>query len=944
MNRRVWKGILLAAAALTLALGMAAAAGEDTLICGNFKYQLSGGEASIVGVVEKPLGQLTVPEQLDGYPVVAVGGLGWCTELTAVTLPATVRSIEADAFYGDAALTAIDLPSGLTGIGMNAFSNCTSLRAVSLPAALTRIGQSAFSGCTALTEITVPGGVSTVEEGTFAVTGIQTLTLESGVKTIGTRAFYSCSQLESVSIPATVSTVGQEAFSGCGALTGLTLPEGVASIGESAFAGCKALASVTLPGTLTKVGASSFSGCSALTGATLPGGLTAVPERMFNGCTALKTVELPDGITSIGTFAFYKCGLTYVDVPASVTFIGKSAFNGCKALAALTLHNGLETVDEAAFAGCRALVSVSLPGSLTTVPSEAFVLCTGLQHVSIGAGTVAIGPSAFSNCTALASVELPEGLESIDNNAFAYCKKLQTITIPRSISVIGDNAFSGIRPLLVVVKGSYAHQWAVAKRFDYDLIAAPVKVSEVTSKYTARAVGEANRYYATAEGGTAPYTYQYALYKDGALYSESAWLAEDNYRVDYTEPGVYVMQVMVQDQNGVLSDPAESGETVVIVPVTATAMGKYTDREEGQPNRYYATAQGGTAPYTYYFRLYKDGVVYHNSGWITADNYRIDFTETGTYTMTVKVQDAKGNKTDWVECTKTVVKAAQPLTATATGKYTEREPGQPNRYYATAQGGTAPYTYYFRLYKDGVVYHNSGWIVDDNYRIDFTEAGTYTMTVKVQDAKGNKSDWVECTKTVVKASAAVTAPTVKVSGKYTEREPGQPNRYYATALGGTAPYTYYFRLYKDGAVYHNSGWITADNYRIDFTEAGTYTMTVKVQDAKGNKTDWVECAKTVVKASAAATTLTVKVSGKYTEREPGQPNRYYATAQGGTAPYTYYFRLYKDGAVYHNSGWIADDNYRIDFTEAGTYTMTVKVQDAKGNKSDWVSCIRTAVQ
>ena len=120
------------------------------------------------------------------------------------------------------------------------------------------------------------------------------------------------------------------------------------------------------------------------------------------------------------------------------------------------------------------------------------------------------------------------------------------------------------------------------------------------------------------------------------------------------------------------------------------------------------------------------------------------------------------------------------------------------------------------------------------------------MTVKVQDAKGNKSDWVECTKTVVKASAAASTPTVKVSGKYTDREVGQPNRYYATAQGGAAPYTYYFRLYKDDAVYHNSGWISADNYRIDFTEAGTCTMSVRVQDANGNKSDWVSGGKTVV--------------------------------------------------------------------------------------------------
>ena len=473
-----------------------------------------------------------------------------------------------------------------------------------------------------------------------------------------------------------------------------------------------------------------------------------------------------------------------------------------------------------------------------------------------------------------------------------------------------------------------------------DYLLSDALTAMATGKYTDREVGQPNRYYATA-----PYTYYFRLYKDGAVYHNSGWIMEDNYRIDFTEAGTYIMTVKVQDAKGNKTDWVECTKTVVkesaaVTAPTVKVSGKYTDREVGQPNRYYATAQGGTAPYTYYFRLYKGGAVYHNSGWIMEDNYRIDFTEAGTYIMTVKVQDAKGNKTDWVECTKTVVKESAAVTAPTvkvSGKYTDREVGQPNRYYATAQGGTAPYTYYFRLYKGDTVYHNSGWIADDNYRIDFTEAGTYTMTVKVQDANGNKTDWVECTKTVVKASAAATNPTVKVSGKYTEREVGQPNRYYATAQGGTAPYTYYFRLYKDGAVYHNSGWITADNYRIDFTEAGTYTMTVKVQDANGNKTDWVECTKTVVKASAAVTAPTVKVSGKYTEREPGQPNRYYATVQGGTAPYTYYFRLYKDGAVYHNSGWITADNYRIDFTEAGTYIMTVKVQDANGNKTDWVS-------
>ena len=611
------------------------------------------------------------------------------------------------------------------------------------------------------------------------------------------------------------------------------------------FSGCTRLSSVSLPTGLTRIGDYVFMDCAALKKIDMPSGLTFIGSYAFAGCTSLERFHIPSGVTSVKAHAFSRCtALTEVSIPGGVTHIGEYAFGSCPALKNVDIPASVQIISRRAFEGCSALTAVRIPAGITAIENRTFKNCSALSKVEIQSAPHYISDSAFENCKALRSIVIPEGTGGIYGSAFKG-SGLTSVHIPSSITTIGEGAFDG-KVLLSVETGSYAHQWVIEKGQPFETVGGVLSLSAVTAKYT--------------------------------------------------------------------------------------------DREVGQPNRYYATAQGGTAPYTYYFRLYKGDTVYNNSGWITADNYRIDFTEAGTYTMTVKVQDAKGNKTDWVECTKTVVKAAQPLTATAMGKYTEREPGQPNRYYATAQGGTAPYTYYFRLYKGGVVYHNSSWITADNYRIDFTEAGTYTMTVKVQDAKGNKTDWVECAKTVVKAAQPLTATA---TGKYTKREPGQPNRYYATAQGGTAPYTYYFRLYKGDTVYNNSGWIVDDNYRIDFTGAGTYTMTVKVQDAKGTKTDWVKCAKTVVKA---AQSLTATATGKYTERESCQPNRYYATAQGGTAPYTYYFRLYKDGIVYHNSGWITADNYRIDFTEAGTYTMTVKVQDAKGNKSDWVSGGKTTVK
>ena len=93
-------------------------------------------------------------------------------------------------------------------------------------------------------------------------------------------------------------------------------------------------------------------------------------------------------------------------------------------------------------------------------------------------------------------------------------------------------------------------------------------------------------------------------------------------------------------------------------------------------------------------------------------------------------------------------------------------------------------------------------------------------------------------------------PAVTVTAAYAERTTGQPNRYYAAAHGGTAPYTYYFRLYRNGEVCQNSGWISANNYRVDYTEAGTYVMTVKVQDQNGLKSEFTPGGVTVVKLPA----------------------------------------------------------------------------------------------
>ena len=82
------------------------------------------------------------------------------------------KVIRGSAFYSDilfspSNLTAITLPASLTHIGDRAFMCCEYLTAIALPAGLTHIGDSAFDGCLNLTAITMPASLSHIGDGAF---------------------------------------------------------------------------------------------------------------------------------------------------------------------------------------------------------------------------------------------------------------------------------------------------------------------------------------------------------------------------------------------------------------------------------------------------------------------------------------------------------------------------------------------------------------------------------------------------------------------------------------------------------------------------------------------------------------------------------------------------------------------------------------------------------
>ena len=77
------------------------------------------------------------------------------TELKTITLPETIKSIGASAFFG-CALTKIELPYTLKEIGPMAFAGCILLTEIVIPESVTRMGENVFERCSNLQRIYYP--------------------------------------------------------------------------------------------------------------------------------------------------------------------------------------------------------------------------------------------------------------------------------------------------------------------------------------------------------------------------------------------------------------------------------------------------------------------------------------------------------------------------------------------------------------------------------------------------------------------------------------------------------------------------------------------------------------------------------------------------------------------------------------------------------------------
>jgi len=171
-----------------------------------------------------------------------------------------------DFAYARSSITSLTLPQGIESIGYGAFYHCDKLEEISIPSSVKTIEAYAFQNTPYLNAflqdksvgpfLIVGDGILLAYNGNFPEVEIP-----EGVKTIAPGAFSKHGEMYSLILPSSLITIGEDAFSGCVNLAKVTGGDNLVNIEDRAFMDCP-IGTFNVPASVEKIGlrAIDFSG------------------------------------------------------------------------------------------------------------------------------------------------------------------------------------------------------------------------------------------------------------------------------------------------------------------------------------------------------------------------------------------------------------------------------------------------------------------------------------------------------------------------------------------------------------------------------------------------------------------------------------------------------------------------------------------------------------
>ncbi len=360
---------------------------------GNYKYTLSGGNATIIEYIGAEA-HIVVPAALGAH---------------------SVKYVDSKVFYGNQTVETITFSEGILSHGWDALDYCQNLTAVhysstmQVTASVSAGFSNAPTNCPSLATITVAAGNPHIKavDGILYDHDMQTLllcppdngmtayTVPDGVTLIAPEAFAHHNTLTAVSLPDSVITIGSFAFSAAYLLEEAAIPENCKYIGQYIYAETK-VSSVHIPATAETIRLCAFDHCK-LASITVDEDnpyFTVTDGVLHDGYRAMRSevdtvgvVTLPEGIVELENGTFRYCSdIADIRLPSTLELIGQSAFSECNSLTHLTVPEGVTHIGQGAFGSCGNLVSIIIPDSLEEFEGYLF---HPYDHTTVYGGTPA---------------------------------------------------------------------------------------------------------------------------------------------------------------------------------------------------------------------------------------------------------------------------------------------------------------------------------------------------------------------------------------------------------------------------------------------------------------------------------------------------------------------------------------------------------------------------
>lgn len=451
----------------------------------------SGSTSDEVAVVSSTLsGTLTIPSTVKDlnnqytFNVTSIASAGSYTNVNAVVLPSTLKTINTNAF-SNSQITTINIPAGTDNIMDGAFAQIENLTAITVDA-----GNSKYTAEDGVLYEDKSGN-KYLKAYPVAKAGT-TFTVPSGVYGVSTNGFQLAKNLTTINLPASIQDLPTSAeangFTSAKKLTAIKVDPANTNFkdedGVVLTQDGKTL--VAYPFARRGVPDPNYNGPLATMHAgevyTIPNSVETIAKGAFAQVQHITAVKL-NNVKKISAGAFYSVrNLRNVELGASVETIEDGAITGSPDFTrfAIDSNNPNYTADaegiiytknkeelvlypsgrageystlpttkkirKRAFYYAQKVTKVNFNSALENIDNDAFQTTTALKEITFAAPSslTRIGTWVFIN-TGLTKLELPASLKEIGSNAFSGNANLKTVTVADNsqLESIGTYAFSG---------------------------------------------------------------------------------------------------------------------------------------------------------------------------------------------------------------------------------------------------------------------------------------------------------------------------------------------------------------------------------------------------------------------------------------------------------------------------------------------------------------------